>query len=51
MLLPEFFFWTRTVGMERLKEYADEGSPLDEQSNFRKERVKEEITNNFSELL
>ena len=37
--------------MERLVEYADEGSPLNEQSNSRKEPVKEEITNNFSELL
>ena len=37
--------------MERLKEYADEGSPLNEQSNSRKEPVKEEITNNSSELL
>ena len=37
--------------MEGLEEYADEGSPLNEQSNFRKELVKEEITNNSYELL
>ena len=37
--------------MEGLEEYADEGSPLNEQSNSRKEHVKEEITNNSSELL
>ena len=37
--------------MERLKEYADEGSPFNEQSNSRKEPIKEEIINNSSELL
>ena len=37
--------------MEGLKEYADEGSPLNEQSNSRKELVSEEITNNSSDLL
>ena len=37
--------------MERLEEYADEGCPLNKQSNSRKEPVKEEITNNSSELL
>ena len=37
--------------MERLEEYADEGSPLNEQSNSRREPVKEEIANNSSELL
>ena len=37
--------------MERLEEYADEGSPLNEQSNFRREPIKEERTNNSSELL
>ena len=37
--------------MEGLKEYVEEGSPLNEQGNFRKEHVKEEITNNSSELL
>ena len=37
--------------MERIEEYADEGSPLNEQSNSRKEPVKEEITHNSSELL
>ena len=37
--------------MEILKEYADEGSPLNEQSDSRKEPVKEEITNNPYELL
>ena len=37
--------------MEGLEEYAEEGSPLNEQSNSRKEPVKEEITNNSSELL
>ena len=37
--------------MERLEEYAYEDSPFNEQSNSRKEQVKEEITNNSSELL
>ena len=37
--------------MEGLEEYAKEGSPLNEQSNSRKEHVKEDITNNSSELL
>ena len=37
--------------MERLEEYADEESPLNEQSNSRREPIKEEITNNSSELL
>ena len=37
--------------MEGLEEYAEEGSPLNEQSNSRKEPVKEEITHNSSELL
>ena len=37
--------------MERLEEYVDEGSPLNEQSNSRKESVKEEITNNSSKWL
>ena len=39
-------FWTRIASMEGLEEYADEGSPLNEQSNSWKEPVKEEITNN-----
>ena len=43
--------WTRIVAMEGLEEYAKEGSPLNEQSNSIKEPVKEEITNNSSELL
>ena len=37
--------------MEGLEEYAEEGSPLNEQSNSRKELVKEEINNNSYELL
>ena len=37
--------------MEGLEEYANEGSPLREQSNSRKEPVKEEITNNSSGML
>ena len=37
--------------MERLKEYADEESPFNEQSNSRREPVQEEITNNSSKLL
>ena len=37
--------------MERLEEYADEESPLNEKSNSRRELIKEEITNNSSELL
>ena len=49
--ITENFFWARTPGMERLEEYANEGSPLNEQSNSRREPIKEEITNNSSELL
>ena len=45
------FFWARTAGMKRLEEYADEESPLNEQSNSRRESIKEEITNNSSKLL
>ena len=37
--------------MEGLEEYVDEGSPLNEQSNYRKEPVKEEIPNNSFEIL
>ena len=40
--------WTRIAGMEGLEEYVEEGSPLNEQSNSRKEPVKEEITNNLN---
>ena len=44
-------FWARTACIEKLKEYADEESPFNEQSNYRRERVQEEITNNSSEIL
>ena len=37
--------------MERLEEYADEEFPFNEWSNYRREPVQEEITNNSSELL
>ena len=37
--------------MEGLEVYADEESPLNEQSNSRKELIKEEITDNSFELL
>ena len=37
--------------MEGLEEYAEERSPLNEQNNFGRELVKEDITNNSSELL
>ena len=37
--------------MERLKEYADEESLFNEQSNSKRQTVQEEITNNSSELL
>ena len=37
--------------MEGLKEYVEERFPLNEQSNSRKEPVKEDITNNSFELL
>ena len=37
--------------MERLEEYADEESPFRERSNFQREPIQEEITNNYSELL
>ena len=43
--------WTRITSMEGLEEYAEEGSPLNELSNSRKEPVKEEINSNSSELL
>ena len=53
MLLPIFFyfFWIRIVGMERLKEYADEESPFNEQSDSKREPIKEVITNDSSKLL
>ena len=52
MLYGKFCFsWTRIAGMEGLGEYADKGSPLNEQSNSRKEPVQKESTNNSSELL
>ena len=37
--------------MEGLKEYVEEGSPLNEESNSRKEPVKEDITNTSLESL
>ena len=37
--------------MERLEEYADEESPFTERSNYKREPIQEEITNNSSELL
>ena len=37
--------------MEILEEYADEESPFNERSNYRRELVQEEITNNSLELL
>ena len=37
--------------MERLEEYADEESPFSERSDFRREPVQEEITNNYLKLL
>ena len=37
--------------MERLEEYADEESLFNERSNYRRELVQEEITNNSPELL
>ena len=40
------FFWARTIGMERLEEYADEESPFNEQSDSKREPIKEEIANN-----
>ena len=39
------------IGMDRLEEYADDGSPYTEWNNFQKEPIQEEITNNSSELL
>ena len=51
MLFPENVFELKTVGMERLEEYADEESLFNEQINSRREPIKEEITNNSSELL
>ena len=40
--------WARIAGMERLEEYVDEESLLNEQSNSIRELAKEEITNNSS---
>ena len=37
--------------MERIEEYLDEESPFNEKCNPRREPVREEITNNCSELL
>ena len=37
--------------MEGLEEYAEERSPLNEQNNFEREPVKEDINNNSSELM
>ena len=37
--------------MERLEEYADEESPLNEKSNSRREPVQEEITNNLLKII
>ena len=37
--------------MEELEEYGEERSPLNEQNNFGREPVKEDITNNSYELL
>ena len=37
--------------MDRLEEYVDEESPYTEQNNFKKEPIKEQITNNSFELL
>ena len=37
--------------MDGLEEYVEERSPLNEQNNSGKERDKEDITNNSSELL
>ena len=44
-------FWISFAGMEGLEEYAEERSLLNEQNKFGKEPVKEDITNNSSELL
>ena len=41
-------FCNRIFEMEGVKEYAEEGTPLNEQSNCRKEPIKEDITNNYS---
>ena len=49
-VITKIFSWFRTAGMERLEEYADEKSPLNEKSNSRREPIKEEITNNSLEL-
>ena len=38
-------FWITFAGMEGLKEYAEERSPLNAQNNSGKEPVKEDITN------
>ena len=37
--------------MERLEEYADEGSPLNEQSNSGNELVKEQILKQFFKII
>ena len=45
------YLWIRFAGMEGLKVYAKERSPLNEQINSGKEPAKEDINNNSSELL
>ena len=40
-----------TIGMERLKEYAEEESPYTEQDHLQREPIQEDITTNSSELL
>ena len=51
MLNVQNIFWIRIEGMEGLEEYVEERSPLNEQNNFEREPVREDITNNSFELL
>ena len=44
-------FWIRFAGMGGLEEYAEERYLLNEKNNYGKEPIKEDITNNSSELL
>ena len=44
-------FWSLTIGMERLEEYAEGESPFTERENLQREPIQEDITTNSSKLL
>ena len=51
MIHTEKFVSELMTSMERLEEYADEEYPYIEWDNLQKEPIREDITNNSSELL